>query len=121
MLSDQRLPKIMAESGIADGFGYQLRWDPPGILEAPGLDGALVCVHLGAPARLTCWRDGRRLSGTAVHGDIDIIPAHTPGRWEMHDANDTALLIRLPQSLLRTVAQESGFDGSRLELRDRFQ
>jgi AraC family transcriptional regulator len=111
----------MADASTADGFGYQLRWDPPGILEVPGQDAALVAVHLGAAAKLTCWREGRRLSGTAVHGDIDIIPAHTPGRWEMHDANDRALLIRLPETLLRAVAHESGFDSSRLELRDRFQ
>src|SRR5215471_2941887 len=101
MLSDHKLPNIMADAATADGFGYQLRWDPPGILEVPGLEAALVCVHLGAAARLTCWRDGRRFSGTAVHGDIDIIPAQKPSRWQMHDANDTALLIRLPQTLLR--------------------
>jgi AraC family transcriptional regulator len=56
-----------------------------------------------------------------VHGDIDIIPALTSARWEMHDQNDTALILSLPPSLLRTVAEEYGFDSRRVEIRNRFQ
>jgi AraC family transcriptional regulator len=56
-----------------------------------------------------------------VHGDIDIIPALTPSRWELHDQNDTALILSLPPSLLDTVAEEHGFDSRRVEIRNRFQ
>jgi AraC family transcriptional regulator len=56
-----------------------------------------------------------------VHGDIDIIPALTPSRWEIHDQNDTALILSLPPSLLDTVAEEHGFDSRRVEIRNRFQ
>jgi AraC family transcriptional regulator len=56
-----------------------------------------------------------------VRGDIDIIPALTAARWEMHDQNDTALILSLPPSLLNTVAEEYGFDSRRVEIRNRFQ
>jgi AraC family transcriptional regulator len=39
----------------------------------------------------------------------------------MHDENDMALLLSLPQSLLHAVANESGLDVTRLEIRNRFQ
>ena len=81
----------------------------------------LISIHVGAPAKLTCRRDGKRHAGTAVHGDIDIIPANTPSRWEMQDENDTALLLSLPKTLLHTVANSSGLDSARLEIRNRFQ
>jgi AraC family transcriptional regulator len=70
---------------------------------------------------MSCRRDGNRFRGRAVHGDIDIIPAHTPSRREMHDENDTALLLSLPVKLLRAIADESGMDSTKLEIRNRFQ
>ena len=42
-------------------------------------------------------------------------------RWEIHDQNDTALILALPPSLLDTVAEEQGFDSRRVEIRNRFQ
>jgi AraC family transcriptional regulator len=56
-----------------------------------------------------------------VHGDIDIIPAHTSSRWEIMDANDTALILSLPAALLNIVVEEYGFDPHRVEFRNRFQ
>jgi AraC family transcriptional regulator len=64
---------------------------------------------------------GETAGGTAVHGDIDIIPADTPSRWEMQDENDTTLLLVLPRTLLRTVATDFGLDAARTEIRNRFQ
>jgi AraC family transcriptional regulator len=92
MLRKEKLPQILAHVRTADGVAFQLRTDPMGVLEVPELENVLVSIHLGAPAKMACRRDGRRFSGTAVHGDIDIIPARTAARWEMHDDNDTALL-----------------------------
>jgi AraC family transcriptional regulator len=60
-------------------------------------------------------------TGSAVHGDIDIIPALTSSRWEIHDQNDTALILSIPPSLVDTVAEERGFDSRRVEIRNRFQ
>jgi AraC family transcriptional regulator len=121
MPQEQRVPQILAHARTAEGVGFQLRRDPPGVLEVPELENVLISIHLGEPTRLSCRREGRRFSGMAVHGDIDIIPAKTPATWEMHDENDTALLLSLPQRLLRMVAEESGLDGARLEIRNRFQ
>src|SRR5262249_42757558 len=44
-----------------------------------------------------------------------------PSWWEMHDNNDTALILSLPSELVRAVAEESGFDSRRVEIRNRFQ
>jgi AraC family transcriptional regulator len=114
-------PEVMSYERTADGVAFQLRRDPRGVLDVPGLENVLISIHLGTPSRMTCRRGGKLFNGTAVHGDIDIIPAQTPSRWEMHDENDTALLLSLPQALLRTVASESGLDDARLEIRNRFQ
>jgi AraC family transcriptional regulator len=121
MQQKSSLPEILAHARTAQGVAFQLRKDPMGVLDVPGLEDVLISIHVGAPTKLACRRDGRRHTGTAVHGDIDIIPAHTPSRWEMQDENDMALLLSLPQSLLHAVATESGLDVSRLEIRNRFQ
>lgn len=70
---------------------------------------------------LASSRDGKRYRGLALPGDIDIIPARTPSRWEIEDENDLSLLLSLPEALLRTAAEESGLDAERLEFRNRFQ
>ena len=104
-----------------DGIAFQLRRDFMGVLEVPELENVLVSVHVGTPTRVSCRRGGQRFTGTSVHGDIDVIPSRTAARWEMHDDNDTALLLSLPQALLEAVAVESGMDAARLEIRNRFQ
>jgi len=115
------LPQIVAYGETADGVALQLRSDPAGVLEVPELQNVLVAIHVGPSARISCHRGGQSHSGSAVHGDIDIIPAHTAARWEMHDQHDTALLLSLPSSLLNTVAEEYNFDSRRVAIRNRFQ
>jgi hypothetical protein len=61
-----------------------------------------------------------RPRGLAVHGDVDIVPAGTPSRWEiMHD--DTALVIGVQSAILSSVAEEHGVVPSRAEVLNRFQ
>src|ERR1700731_23049 len=115
------LPRIFPYGQTADGLALQPRSDPAGILDVPELQSVLVAIHVGAAARITCRRGGESHTGSAVHGDIDIIPALTSSRWELHDQNDTALILSLPPSLLDTVAEEHGFDSRRVEIRNRFQ
>lgn len=119
--AEERVPEILAQVRTADGVAFQLRRDFMGVLEVPELENVLISVHVGTPTRLSCRRGGQRFTGTSVHGDIDVIPSRTAARWEMHDDNDTALLLSLPQRLLDAVAEESGVDGARLEIRNRFQ
>ena len=121
MRQETTSPIVLAQARTTDGVAFQLRRDSKGVLEVPGLANVLISIHVGAPAKLACRRDGKRHTGTAVHGDIDIIPANTPSRWEMQDENDTALLLSLPQDLLRSVANGSGLDPAQLEIRNRFQ
>jgi AraC family transcriptional regulator len=120
MPQEHRL-EILAHARTTEGIAFQLRRDPRGVLNVQGLENVLISIHLGLPARMSCWRDGRRFTGTAVHGDIDFIPTLTPARWEMHGQNDTALLLSLPKSLIQAVANESGLAAARIEIRNRFQ
>jgi AraC family transcriptional regulator len=115
------LPQIFAHGETVDGLALQLRSDPAGVLDVPELQRAVIAIHVGAAAKISCRRGGQSHNGSAVHGDIDIIPALTPSRWEIHDQNDTALILALPLSLLDTVAEEHGFDSRRVEIRNRFQ
>src|ERR1700731_4391107 len=115
------LPRIFPYGQTADGLALQPRSDPAGILDVPELQSVLVAIHVGAAAKVSCRRGGESHTGSAVHGDIDIIPALTPSRWELRDQNDTALILSLPPSLLDTVAEEHGYDSRRVEIRNRFQ
>jgi AraC family transcriptional regulator len=114
-------PRILPFGETPGGLALQLRSDPCGILEVPELQSVLVAIHVGAAARISCRRGSESHTGSAVHGDIDIIPARIDARWEIHDSNDTALILALPPSLLDTVAEEQGLDPRRVEVRNRFQ
>src|SRR3984885_14087713 len=115
------LPRIFPFGETSDGLALQLRSDPAGVLEVPEMQRVLVAIHVGAAAKISCRRGGQNHTGSAVHGDIDIIPALTPSRWEIHDQNDTALILALQPLLLDTVAEKHGFDSRRVEIRNRFQ
>ena len=104
----------------AEGFAVQLRSDSSGVLEVPGMDSALVSIHIGRAARMSCRRAGTSHTGSAVHGDIDIIPVGVPSVWQMHDENDRAVLMVLSQTMLNQVAEEGGFGARDVELRNRF-
>jgi len=103
-----------------DDFRVILRSDAAGVMEVPGLPHAYVAIHAGPSVHVACQRGGYHHAGRAVYGDIDIIPAETPSVWEMK-GKDTALLMRLSSSLLRTAAIELGIDPAGLEIRNRFQ
>ena len=115
------LPTIFRQDKTTEGISLELRWDPKGPLDLPGFEEVLLAIHIGPAAKLTCRRGGRYYSGTAVHGDIDVVPARTSMRWEAHDQNDRTLIVALPQRLLHKVAQESELDSKRMEILNRFQ
>src|SRR5258708_14771709 len=121
VVANTGLPRIFAYGETTDGLALQLRSDPAGVCDVPELQSVLVAIHVGAAAKVSCRRGGESHTGSAVHGDIDIIPALISSRWELHDQNDTALILSLPPSLLDTVAEEHGFDSRRVEIRNRFQ
>ena len=104
----------------ASGLRVSLLTDPPGIVEIPGLRSTNISIHVGPSVQVSCRRAGRVHRGTAVHGDIDIIPAGTPGLWELKD-KDIALVLSLSPELLSTVAEHYDLDPARVEIRNRFQ
>jgi len=112
---------IHASSRTSNGVHVQLRTDPKGVIESPELDAVLIAIHVGTAARVSCQRGGEKHSGSAVHGDIDIMPANTSARWEVHDQADTVLLIGLPVAYLNVVVEEDDVDPGRIEVRNRFQ
>src|SRR5260370_12646447 len=94
--------------------------DPPGVVEMPALPNVIVSIQMGPSTRMSCQHGGESHRGTAIHGDIDIIPWGMPGRWELNQ-RDTALVLSLAPALLRTAAEDCGLDPGRLEMRSRFQ
>jgi AraC family transcriptional regulator len=119
--NSKQVAQVLPFGETAQGIALQLRSDPTGILEVPELPSLLVAIHVGSAAKISCRRGGLSHTGSAVHGDIDIIPARTAARWEVHDQNDTALILSLPTSLLDAVAEESGSDPRHVEIKNRFQ
>jgi AraC family transcriptional regulator len=119
-VNDLSQGRIHVQQGTAEGFAVQLRSDSSGVLDVPEFPNALVSIHIGQAARMSCTRAGLSHTGAAVHGDIDIIPAGVPALWEMHDENDRALLMSLPVPMLKAVAEENGLGARGMELRNRF-
>jgi AraC family transcriptional regulator len=111
----------MGSDCFRSGVAFQLRKYSRGVVEAPGRANTLISIHVGPAAQLACRRAGRWFRGKAVHGDIDIIPANTPARWEMLDENDTDLMLSLPQALLDSTVVDTSYAASPVELRNLHQ
>jgi AraC family transcriptional regulator len=94
--------------------------DEPGLAECPSTQDTGVAVHVGAPVHIRCRRRGESHSGTAIHGDIEVIPAGTISRWEYGD-RDATFVLRLAPKALRAAAEELDLDPARVEIRNRFQ
>jgi len=103
-----------------NGFHVILMTDPPGTVEVPGQEEARVSIHAGPPVEIACRRAGYNFRGTSVHGDIHIIPAHTPSTWELK-GKDTFLTLSVSPALLKRVAEGLDLDPLKIEIRNRFQ
>src|SRR4051812_35330629 len=102
----------------ADKLKVRLQTDPPGVIEAPAPRNPFLVIHVGPSVHISCNRGGRTHRGLSVHGDIDLVPAGVPSRWEMKET-DTALILVLAQDFLRAVADQSSTIN--IELVNRFQ
>jgi AraC family transcriptional regulator len=102
------------------GVSVRLVSDPPGRTETRALPKPYVAIHVGRSVYMSCERAGHKHRGLLVHGDIDIIPAHTPMVWEPAE-KDTALALGVDPVLLTQVAQDFGVDPGRVEILNRFQ
>jgi AraC family transcriptional regulator len=70
----------------------RFRIDPPGVVEVPPRDHPVVAIHVGPSVYIHCRRGPWSHRGLGVHGDIDIIPAGIPSRWEMKEIDRVILL-----------------------------
>src|SRR5215831_17480858 len=103
-----------------NGFRLTILSDPPGLVEIPAMRSTCVSIHVGPSNYVSCRRGRYSHHGTAVHGDIDIIPAGTPSLWEVKE-KDTVLVMAVAPELLNLAAEEFDFDPACLEIRNRFQ
>jgi AraC family transcriptional regulator len=103
-----------------DNLLVMMLTDAPGIVEVPALRNTVVSIHVGPSAHIRCRRGGRSHSGTAIHGDIDLIPCGTPSLWELRE-KDRALILSITPKFMDQVVEECGLDPRRLEIRNRFQ
>jgi AraC family transcriptional regulator len=108
-----------APQPATDGFRVRLHSDAPGLVEIPAQANAIVSVHVGPPSQMSCHHGRTHFCGTAVHGDVEIIPWGMSGSWELKQ-RDTAFVMSLSRGLLRRAAEESGHDGAGMELLSRF-
>lgn len=113
-------PEPAAQTPRPDSMRVLIHTDEPGVLVAPARPNTLIAIHMGRPVRLLCKRAGSSHSGTAIHGDVDIIPSGIAAVWENKE-KDTALICSLPPSLLQAAAEGLDLDPSRVEIRNRFQ
>ncbi len=112
-------PRVLFQ-GSTDKVRVSLLSDPPGIFEFPGSDKTFISIHVGPSVLMTCRHGDISHTGTAIHGDIDIIPPNLPASWEMKQ-RDMALVIGLAPELMRVAIQELDADPSRVEIRSKFQ
>jgi AraC family transcriptional regulator len=91
-----------------------------GLTEIAEMPYAMVCMHLGASVEVRCTRGGTLRHGREVAGDLDIIPARTASCWELKQEG-TALVMCVPDELLRAVAARLDRDPNDIEIADRFQ
>src|SRR5258708_26456951 len=103
-----------------ESLHIMLLTDAPGVVEVQAFTNTAVSIHVGPSAHVACRRGGRSHRGTAIHGDIDIIPTGTPSVWELKQT-DVALILSMTPSLMQRVAEDAGVDPQQLEMRNRFQ
>ena len=108
------------EIGRTEQVRVSLVRDAAGRAEYPASPRVVVAVHIGTPVEMCCQRAGQVHRGRAIQGDIEIIPAQTPGVWDLR-APDAALAIGLSMELLRGLAAEYGRNPDKLAVRNRFQ
>ena len=90
------------------------------MIDVPGRPHPVIVIHVGPSVHIACQRGERRHCGITVHGDIDIVPAGVPARWEVRE-RDTALVVVVPIPLLRAAAEQLGRDPVQVEVVNRFQ
>src|SRR2546427_10704909 len=85
------------------GLGVSLRETPAGHQLHASHSDHVITVHAGPPVRSSCVKH----RSVRKRGDISLMPAGTSDAWFDDDAS-ASLDLRVPTSLLRSVAEEMG-------------
>ncbi|MBV9436097.1 MAG: helix-turn-helix transcriptional regulator [Acidobacteria bacterium] len=112
-------PRILFQ-GSTEKVRVVLLTDPPGRVEVSGSERTNICIHVGAPVLMTCRHGDVSHTGTAIHGDIDIIPPGLPASWEIQQ-RDMALVVSLTPGLVTMAVEELEADPNRVEIRNIFK
>ncbi|WP_437786636.1 helix-turn-helix domain-containing protein [Sorangium sp. So ce1097] len=98
------------------GVRLEVLTTPAGVVSLEATDDHRIKVHAGPPVRGSCG--AHRFLYT--RGDVDVLPAGYSDVWEEDDAG-TSLILRLPASLLRRAATDTGRDPDAAGLDPRHQ
>jgi AraC family transcriptional regulator len=104
-----------ATHSASRGFHVARRLLPAGVSEVAGATTHIVSLHVGAPVRAVCTRDGRAQSALQIPGDIEIVPVGDSGRW-VDEGPAELLRITLDPPFFNTVSAGLGLDPRRVEL-----
>jgi AraC family transcriptional regulator len=113
------MPEGISSAAAARGFCAKRHTFPAGVVETTGWPQLCVSVHVGAPVRATCVRDGRSTTGVVTRGDIEIIPPGEPGRWE-DESPAEAVVMRFEREFVARVATNLDLDPA-VEIRPQAQ
>lgn len=80
---------------------------PAGAADSPLDTGHMIDMHLGAPVEAAVRLDRRERRVMQTHGSFNVLPAGVTGQWRMA-APVEALVLRLPPTLVRDIADEMG-------------
>ncbi|TFW28347.1 AraC family transcriptional regulator [Massilia arenosa] len=80
---------------------------PEGRFDSPVDERHVLCLHLGSPVPVTYRTAYAERSGTRLHGQFCVVPAHSSTRWTL-TAPATSLLLRLAPSMLAEAASAQG-------------
>lgn len=97
--------------------GVELRVTPAGDLVHPAGADHHVSVHAGPPVRVSCPASGT--PSTRTRGEVNVFPAGLSDAWTEDDESRTVHL-RVPDSLVRRVAEEMGLDPRRASIAPRY-
>lgn len=97
--------------------GVELRVTPAGDLVHAAVADHHVSVHAGHPVRVSCPAAGA--PSIRTRGEVNVFPAGVSDAWTEDDESRTVDL-RVPDSLVRRVAEEMGLDPDRAGIASRY-
>jgi len=89
---------------------------PSGHIESDADRYHVLDMHAGTTMRVSCRLDGLERYGTQMHGDINVLPAGSIGRWVMA-APANAVIVRLAPALFDEAADAMRLKPACAELR----